>query len=150
MTASKITLTNVRHASTAVVFFYEAVAQSIGLSVSDIKYAEIIMRNGPVTAGQLGIITGLTSGAVTGLIDRLEVSGLVQRRVPREDRRRVLISAIPEQMDHVAQQMQQFIGAHEELLNTFSQEQVALINTYIIKLAALTETATQNLSQNSH
>src|SRR5699024_4194273 len=61
--------------STAVVLFHEAIAQRLGLSAADLKALGLIMRDGPLTAGALAQRTGLTPGAVTGLVDRLEHAG---------------------------------------------------------------------------
>jgi DNA-binding MarR family transcriptional regulator len=51
---------------------------------------------GPMTAGQLAEITGLTTGAITGVIDRLERAGYVQRERDPEDRRKVIVCLVPD------------------------------------------------------
>ncbi|GAA4881356.1 MarR family transcriptional regulator [Saccharopolyspora cebuensis] len=84
-----------RELSTAVVLFHEAIAHRLGLTAPDNRALGIITREGPVTAGALAERTGLTPGAVTGLVDRLERAGYVRRAADPADRRRVLISAVP-------------------------------------------------------
>ena len=60
----------------------------------------MLRRLGPVTAGTIGEHTGLTTGAVTGLMDRLERAGCVQRARDPHDRRKVVVQLLPnEQMD---------------------------------------------------
>lgn len=80
-----------RELSTAVVLFHEAVADRLGLSAADHKALGLITRAGAVTAGELAQLTGLSPGAVTGLVDRLEAAGHVRRDRDPQDRRRVVV-----------------------------------------------------------
>jgi DNA-binding MarR family transcriptional regulator len=80
-----------RELSTAVVLFHQAVAERVGLNATDFKCLDLLDRMGPITAGQLSELMGLTGGAVTGIIDRLEAAGLAQRERDQSDRRRVII-----------------------------------------------------------
>ena len=70
---------------------HEAVARKAGLSGTDHKYLGFLMEKGQMTAGELSVLTGLTTGAVTGLIDRFEKKKLVKRRFAGDDRRKVFI-----------------------------------------------------------
>src|SRR4030081_3605831 len=80
-----------RELSAHTVMFHTAVAERMRLGVTDHKAFDFILRQGPVTAGQLAEITGLTTGAVTGVIDRLEKTGYVERVRDAADRRKVLV-----------------------------------------------------------
>ena len=62
----------VQELSTATVLFHQNVAQKLGLNPTDHKCLDLIMRNENMTAGDLAQMTGLTTGAITGVIDRLE------------------------------------------------------------------------------
>jgi len=66
-------------------------AQALGLSSADFFGLNIVGLRGPVTAGDLAHATGLTSGAATRMIDRLETAGFVRRLHDTADRRRVLV-----------------------------------------------------------
>lgn len=77
--------------SDASIIMHEAIAAKAGLSGSDHKYLGLIIRRGAMTAGELAEATGLTTGAVTGLIDRLEKKLLVSRQPDKTDRRKVII-----------------------------------------------------------
>ena len=79
--------------SDATLRFHELVAQKAGLGSSDHKYLGIIMQHPSLTAGELAAIAGLTSGSVTGLVDRLESQHLVSRQKDPLDRRKVVIVA---------------------------------------------------------
>src|SRR5688572_22664319 len=70
---------------------HETVARVAGLPGTDHKYLGFIMEKGKMTAGELAELTGLTTGAVTGLIDRFEKKKLVKRQSAEDDRRKVFI-----------------------------------------------------------
>jgi len=84
-----------RELSTWTILFHQAVAERLGLNVTDHKCLDFLGREGAVTAGRLAEVSGLTTGAVTGVIDRLEKAGFVRREEDPSDRRRVLIRPAP-------------------------------------------------------
>src|SRR3954452_4982192 len=89
-----------REFTTAIVMFNEAVGRLLGLSAVERKCLDVLRRLGPVTAGKMGEHTGLTTGAVTGLMDRLEKAGSVRRERDPHDRRKVVVELLPnERMD---------------------------------------------------
>jgi DNA-binding MarR family transcriptional regulator len=71
----------------------QAVSEKTGLSSAELLAMDLIARDGPVTAGRLARELTLTTGAITGLIDRLERAGLAERTSDPTDRRRVLVKA---------------------------------------------------------
>src|ERR1700712_4297881 len=77
--------------SDTTIFMYEAIAQKAGLTGTDHKYLSILLQNGAMTAGHLSKLTGLTTGAITGLVDRLERKKLVKREFNEDNRRKVII-----------------------------------------------------------
>src|SRR5216117_433660 len=79
-------------------FFGQTVAIRFGLSESDIETLEALIDMGASTAGRLAELTGLTSGAVTRVIDRLEQAGYVRRVTDPADRRRVVVEVVPEKV----------------------------------------------------
>ena len=81
--------------SNATIAMHEAIAKRAGLSGTDHKYLGILLTHGPMTAGNLASHTGLTTGAITGLVDRLEKIQLVKRSFDASDRRKILI--VPKQ-----------------------------------------------------
>ncbi len=64
-----------RKLGTRTVLFHQAAAQALGLFPTDLKSADILNEAGPMTAGELGKKTGLSTGSVTALVDRLEKAG---------------------------------------------------------------------------
>jgi len=69
---------------------YEA-TEDVGVSPTDLGSLCLLLLHGPAPAGRLAELTGLTTGAVTGVIDRLEKGGFVRREVDPADRRRVIV-----------------------------------------------------------
>jgi predicted ArsR family transcriptional regulator len=73
------------------ILFHQAIANLAGVSVTDLKCLDYVDRGEDVTAGDLARLTGLTTGAITAAIDRLEKAGLARRERSETDRRKVLI-----------------------------------------------------------
>jgi DNA-binding MarR family transcriptional regulator len=74
------------------ILFHQAISNLAGVSVTDLKCMDYIDRGGEdVTAGDLARTTGLTTGAITAAIDRLEKAGLARRERSATDRRKVFI-----------------------------------------------------------
>lgn len=71
--------------------FFRAAAARIGVTVTDMQVIESLASSGPMSAGQLAELTGLTTGAITGMLNRLEEAGLVRRERDPEDGRRVIV-----------------------------------------------------------
>lgn len=84
----------VQLAGTLTVLHTNAIAQRIGLSATEFEAMDIISRYQPITAGRLAEYCGLTTGAITGIVDRLERGGFVERERDPADRRRVFIKPI--------------------------------------------------------
>jgi DNA-binding MarR family transcriptional regulator len=74
-----------------VILFNHAVAHELGLGSSDGQFLTLLQVHGHLTPGQLADITGLTTGTVTGVIDRLENAGFVHRVRDTADRRKILV-----------------------------------------------------------
>lgn len=87
--------TAVREASGLGVVFSSVVADHLGISSRDLECLDMIVLKGRMTAGELAAATGLTTGAITGLIDRLEKARLACRERDDQDRRKVFVRALP-------------------------------------------------------
>jgi DNA-binding MarR family transcriptional regulator len=75
--------------------FDQAMADHIGMNRTDARCIDLIDQAGGMTAGELARAAGLTTGAVTAVVDRLERAGLARRVHDTADRRRVRIEATP-------------------------------------------------------
>jgi DNA-binding MarR family transcriptional regulator len=75
--------------------FDNLAAERLGVSRTDLHCLNTIENNGGMTAGELAEAVGLTTGAVTGVIDRLERVGFARRVSDPADRRRVKVEVTP-------------------------------------------------------
>ena len=82
----------VRRMGRQTVLLHQTIAARMGLSAADSRILSYLQETGPVPAGRLVELTGLTSGAITGVIDRLERAGFVRREHDPRDRRLVLVA----------------------------------------------------------
>jgi DNA-binding MarR family transcriptional regulator len=129
-----------RELSTWTILFHQAVAERLGLNVTDHKCLGLLDREGPVTAGRLAAVSGLTTGAITGVVDRLERAGFVRREEDPRDRRRVLIRPVPGAERRIAPLFASLRKAMERVCARFSDPQLALIGGYMeLCIAALRE-----------
>lgn len=120
-----------RHYSDTSILMHEAIARSAGLSGTDHKFLGLILQNGEMTAGELSKITGLTTGAVTGLIDRLEKKKLIKRQFDKEDRRKVKIAINQQNTKELLEPL--FKELQEKtikLISTFSEDEIQTVERY--------------------
>jgi DNA-binding MarR family transcriptional regulator len=105
---------------------------------NDLKCAELLVRNGPMTAGQLAKATGLTTGAITGIVDRLEQAGWARRGADPGDRRRVIIHPGPqENQKTTADLYASHAKTMDRLLSDYSDEQLNFLLEFIRRLTAI-------------
>jgi DNA-binding MarR family transcriptional regulator len=132
----------------AVVIFHELVGRRLGVSPTDRKCLDLISR-GAVTAGELGRFTGLTSGAVTGIIDRLVAAGYAQRVTDPNDRRRVLVSRKPgTKLDQVLPAIFGPLGDDmAKVASRYTSEQLALIADFLARTREVLVENTQRLER---
>lgn len=122
-----------RKMSTVTVIFHQTVAEKAGLSGGDHKYLDLLFQEGPMTAGRLAILTGLTTGAVTGIIDRLEKQGLVKRERDSDDRRKVLVVPLIEKaMKRLAPVFEPLRDDLETFYEKFSDNELEVILKYLV------------------
>jgi DNA-binding MarR family transcriptional regulator len=120
--------------------FGQRVAVRFGLSESDIEALEALIDTGASTAGSLGELMGLTSGAITRLIDRLEQSGYVRRVSDPADRRRVIIEVVPDKVAAVKQLLDTIRDRESAELGTFSETELRTINDFLSRMADIART----------
>jgi DNA-binding MarR family transcriptional regulator len=122
-----------RELSAHTIFFHELVAQKLGLNATDTRCLDLATRAGEqeLTAGDLGRATGLTTGAITGILDRLETAGLIDRVRDPNDRRRVIVHARPEAAGRVANLYEGLGTAMMKLATSYSTAELELIGGFL-------------------
>lgn len=128
-----------QRAATDGILFHQAVADRLGLHVSDLRCLNILLEAGSVPAGEIGERTGLTTGAITRMVDRLERAGYVRREPDPADRRRVIVSPVPEQMARIAPMYTGMAQAWAAAMNDYDDEQLTLILTLFDRLHEITQ-----------
>ena len=128
-----------RELSTASVMFSQTVASRLGLNPADLETLGIIVDESPVTAGYLADRTGLTTGAITGVVDRLERGGWVYRERDPQDRRRVYVMPNSLQADRLVRPLFATMGqTMAELCAAYRDEELALILDFVRRGNAIT------------
>jgi DNA-binding MarR family transcriptional regulator len=134
-----------RELSARTVMFHGAVAEKMGLSITEHKALDMLSRQGPITAGQLAEVTGLTTGAITGMVDRLEKAGFVRRVPDPNDRRKIRIEAVVEKYQAMAGIFASLGEAMNGLLESYSDKELATIYDFMSRLPGLMEEETKKL-----
>lgn len=144
----KLTM-GMRGLGTRTVLYQQSVAASLGLYNNDFLSIDILHEKGPVTAGELSRLTGLTTGSVTSLIDRLEKNGFVRRQPDPHDRRKVIIVPLYENKEDVSATYLQLHAAMVKLASSYSDEELELITQFLNKASSVLEEQIHHLNSNT-
>lgn len=130
-----------RTMSTQTVFLHQALAQSAGLNATDTKCIDLILRAPPegATAGWLSDMSGLTTGAITHILDRLEKRGFVQRQRDTQDRRKIFIRVREESLKSLIPKYEAIGKAYMNLVEQYSDDQLQLICEYLEKTSEVSQ-----------
>src|SRR5215470_1675411 len=103
------------------------------MNATDLQVIDILEITGPATAGQLAELAGLTTGAITGMIDRLETSGLVRRESDPNDGRRVLVRLSPNEtaMKEIGPLFDSIGHKWDESASKFDDQQLAFLIDFL-------------------
>jgi DNA-binding MarR family transcriptional regulator len=124
--------------SFASIQMHEAIGRKAGLSGTDHKYLGFLLQKGQMTAGELAVLCGLTTGAITGMIDRFETKGLVQRQPSPDDRRKVII--VPDKT-RIMNLLSPLYKSHQEavdkIISTYTEAELKPIERFLTELIAI-------------
>jgi DNA-binding MarR family transcriptional regulator len=126
-------LREVRRMTAQSVLIGQAVSERIGLSSSDLECLDLALLSGGATAGEFAKATGLTTGAITGVIDRLERAGYVRRESDPTDRRKVIVRARPTMTRRIAPLYGSLQREMTALWSVYSDEQLVLILDFLAR-----------------
>lgn len=144
-TALRLT-TALRIASAQSLLISQAVAAKIGLNTTDLECLDIIQTGQLVSAGEIAKKTGLTTGAVTTLLDRLEKAGYVKRQADPNDRRRVMIAIRPERLQPLADVYAPLQAAMEALYRDYPEADLLTIADFTERAAAVSSDFVRSLN----
>jgi DNA-binding MarR family transcriptional regulator len=121
----------VRRSQTATDRFDQAVADALGINRTDMRCVDVVDREGPVTAGRLAEATGLTTAAITTVLDRLERAGLARRIRDTADRRRVLVELTTEARERASAFYLPHAELSERLFHRYTREEMELLLEFV-------------------
>lgn len=131
-------------------FFLQAVAERSGMNLTDLQCLTILTSTGPITAGQLTEMMGLTTGAITGVVNRMERAGYVRREKDPADARRVIVHPTMEALERAGAG---FFGSQErvmdELLSGYDDRDLAVFLEIMRKSNAKTRAETARIRTSS-
>ncbi|MFI5842999.1 MarR family transcriptional regulator [Catenuloplanes sp. NPDC051500] len=116
-----------RETSRLSMVFRYAIAERLGLTVSDLECLDFLADAGSATAGQIAARTNLTTGAVTSMLRRLQQAGWVTADRDPGDRRRVIVTLRPERATELDRPYQRFAERAGRLVEGYSTEEITLL-----------------------
>jgi hypothetical protein len=133
----------------AVITFHDAVSRRLDMTTGDRKCLQILCALGETTPKHLAEATGLTTGAITGVLDRLERAGYAARRPNPDDRRSLLVRALD--VDGVMEVLVSAFGslsqAMAELQARYTPEQLAAIQDYLAETTQVLKLQTEKVGR---
>lgn len=117
--------------------FVQTVAESSGMHTTDIKCLDFLVEARSATAGDLARVTGLTTGAITAVIDRMEKAGFIKRTADSNDRRKIIIKLLVEHPKHFQVVHSLFANQMPKILSEYKSNEIAIITDWNSKLISL-------------
>ncbi len=134
-----------RHLSTYSLLFHQAVAGRLGLHVTDLKCLDLVRGETGLTPGRLAELTGLTTAAVTSILDRLEQAGFVRRERDPSDRRKILVRPLEGRAEEVARLFAPLDQALSDLFEQYTTEELTLLNEFALRVGQILHQETARL-----
>lgn len=138
-----------REYSIGMVSFHQAVGRILGLNVTDMKCLDVMTMKGSATPSQLAEHTGLSSGATTAMIDRLEKAGLVERRPHPQDRRGTVLLLTKQAMQKLALLFESLGNAMLVLISGYSQRELTVLTDFFARASVLWRKEREKLQKQS-
>jgi len=128
------------------VLYSQAVAERLAVNSSDLECLDYIVSGGAISAGALAQATGLTTGAITGVIDRLERRGFARRERDPVDRRKVLVRAQPSVAEEIGPLFAPMERAALGALSTYRDSELELLLDFLTRIRTAAASAMAELN----
>lgn len=129
--------------------FRNAMSEWAGFNVTDMECLRFLFQKGTSTPSELARQTGLTSGATTAMLDRLEKAGLIERQPNPDDRRGTLITPVKSAGEKVASWFESARNAQDELISSYSESEQEIIADVFERFAKLWDDERKKLQKDS-
>lgn len=140
-----------RDLATKTVLFHHHLAARLGLSVTDLKCLDLLRAaDVPLTAKNLAELVGLTGGAITGVADRLESAGFVERVRDPDDRRRWELRPLPDRQAEIVALFAPLSEAIASLAAGYDDRQLEAIISFLTGLEDAVDAQTSALRSGKH
>jgi DNA-binding MarR family transcriptional regulator len=126
-----------RETSRLSMVFRYAIAERLGITVSDLECLDYLADAGSATAGQIAERTNLTTGAVTSMLRRLQQAGYVTAERDPADRRRIIVTLRPERAAELERPYERFAAEAGRLVEGYSAEEVRLLVRHYDRMQAM-------------
>jgi DNA-binding MarR family transcriptional regulator len=136
-----------RNYGISAVLFRHTIGEMLGVNVTDMECLGILFHKGLSTPSELAKYTGLSSGATTAMLDRLEKSGLIERRPNPRDRRGTLIVIVQEAAEKVAPLFASGRKAQDELVASYSEKELELLAEFFEKSGTMWDEEREKLQR---
>lgn len=138
-------LAAVRDYGVQLTLFRNAVSQWAGLNTTDMECLRFLYPKGHATPTELARHTGLTSGATTAMLDRLERAGLIERRPNPNDRRGTLIIPAQSGAETAASWFESARQAQDALVSSYSEKEMEIIADVFERFTRLWEQESEKM-----
>ena len=138
-----------REFSIGTVLFHQAVGQILGINVTDMKCLDMMILNGSASPTELAEHTGLSSGATTAMIDRLQEAGLIERHRHPKDRRGTVLLLTKQAVRRLPSLFESLGKAMTQLLSGYSREELEVLADFFVKVGRLWTQERQKLQSHS-
>ena len=128
--------------------FRNAMSAWAGLNITDMECLRLLFLKGIATPSELARHTGLTSGATTAMLDRLEKAGLIERRPNPDDRRGTLIIPAQSSAEKAASWFISARNAQNELISSYSESELEIIADVFERFAKLWDDERKKFQKN--
>ena len=127
-------IAHIRQFIAGTILFNQKVADHAGLRLTDMQCVNVLDLLGPSTPGKLAACTGLTTGGVTVMLDRLEAAGLVRRAPNPADRRSILVSVNPKTLRKIHAYYDQINQQTVALFSEFPEADLRAVANFFSRL----------------
>lgn len=129
-----------------IVLFNHALGERLGLNPTDLQALDLLVENGPIGAGRLASLSGLSTGTITGVVDRLARAGYARRVADPADRRRVIVEPLAERAEAEIAPLYDTLGAAmAEACADLSDADLAVVADFLARIGPINRAAIARL-----